>query len=272
MNFFPSLSDISIVFISSCHMLIILVNLAGVGCEQQSANQSRSEEPLSVSLPADLSVETPPISLWPPLPNTQNSSGQMISHFPSVPHFPSGPPSHFPFYEMNPMMGGPVFAFGPHDESASTTQSQPQKSTASASRPVGSWQQCHSGVESFYGPPTGFTGPFIAPPGGIPGVQGPPHMVVYNHFAPVGQFGQVGLSFMGTTYIPSGKQPDWKHIPTSSATGTGEGDMNNMNMASSQRNPANMPSQIQHLAPGSPLLPMASPVAMFDVSPFQVKC
>ncbi|KAG4930785.1 hypothetical protein AAZX31_17G167700 [Glycine max] len=244
--------------------------VAGVGCEQQSANQSRSEEPLSVSLPADLSVETPPISLWPPLPSTQNSSGQMISHFPSVPpHFPSGPPSHFPFYEMNPMMGGPVFAFGPHDESASTTQSQPQKSTTSASRPIGSWQQCHSGVESFYGPPTGFTGPFIAPPGGIPGVQGPPHMVVYNHFAPVGQFGQVGLSFMGTTYIPSGKQPDWKHIPTSSAVGAGEGDMNSMNMASSLRNPANMPSPIQHLAPGSPLMPMASPVAMFDVSPFQ---
>ncbi|TKY55712.1 Switch-associated protein 70 [Spatholobus suberectus] len=245
--------------------------VAGVGCEQQSASQSRSEEPLSVSLPADLSVETPPISLWPPLPSTQNSSGQMISHFPSVPpHFPSGHPSHFPFYEMNPMMGGPVFAFGPHDESVSTTQSQPQKSTTSASRPIGSWQQCHSGVESFYGPPTGFTGPFIAPPGGIPGVQGPPHMVVYNHFAPVGQFGQVGLSFMGTTYIPSGKQqPDWKHIPTSSAAGAGEGDMNNMNMASSQRNPANMPSPIQHLAPGSPLMPMASPVAMFDVSPFQ---
>ncbi|XP_004509208.1 uncharacterized protein [Cicer arietinum] len=238
--------------------------VAGVGCDQQSASISRSVEPLSVSLP------TPPISLWPPLPNTQNSSGQMISHFPAVPpHFPSGPPSHFPYYEMNPMMGGPVFAFGPHDESASTTQSQPQKSTAPASRPIGSWQQGHSGVESFYGPPAGFTGPFIAPPGGIPGVQGPPHMVVYNHFAPVGQFGQVGLSFMGTTYIPSGKQPDWKHIPTTSAAGTGEGDMNNMNMASSQRNPANMPSQIQHLAPGSPLLPMASPVAMFDVSPFQ---
>ncbi|KAK7263127.1 hypothetical protein RJT34_30712 [Clitoria ternatea] len=244
--------------------------VAGVGCEQQSSGQSRSEEPLSVSLPADLSVETPPISLWPPLPTTQNSSGQIISHFPSVPpHFPSGPPSHFPFYEMNPMMGGPVFAFGPHDESGSTTQSQPPKSTTPASRPMGSWQQCHSGMESFYGPPTGFTGPFIAPPGGIPGVQGPPHMVVYNHFAPVGQFGQVGLSFMGTTYIPSGKQPDWKHIPTSSSVGAGEGDMNSMNMASSQRNATNMPSPIQHLAPGSPLMPMASPVAMFDVSPFQ---
>ncbi|KAI4327457.1 hypothetical protein L6164_019917 [Bauhinia variegata] len=236
---------------------------SGVARDQQAANQARTEETLSVSLPADLSVETPPISLWPPLPSPQNSSSQILSHF------PGGPPSHFPFYEMNPMMGGPVFAFGPHDESASTTQSQSQKSSVSPAGQIGSWQQCHSGVDSFYGPPTGFTGPFITPPGGIPGVQGPPHMVVYNHFAPVGQFGQVGLSFMGAAYIPSGKQPDWKHNPTSSGMGAAEGDMNNLNMTSSQRNPANIPAPIQHLAPGSPLLPMASPLAMFDVSPFQ---
>ena len=237
--------------------------MAGVGGEQQLASQSRAEESLSVALPADLSVETPPISLWPPLPSPQSSS-QMFSHF------PGGPPSHFPFYEMNHMLGGPIFAaFGPHDESSSTTQSQSQKSNASATGPLGTWQQCHSGVDSFYGPPAGFTGPFISP-GGIPGVQGPPHMFVYNHFAPVGQFGQVGMSFMGATYIPSGKQPDWKHNPTSSGMSVGEGDINNLNMASAQRNPSNMPAPIQHLAPGSPLLPMPSPMAMFDVSPFQV--
>ncbi|KAK9948901.1 hypothetical protein M0R45_004454 [Rubus argutus] len=166
---------------------------------------------------------------------------------------------------MNPMMGGPVFAFGPPDESASTNQSQSQKNSAPLSAPLGTWQQCHSGVDSFYGPPASFTGPFISPAGGIPGVQGPPHMVVYNHFAPVGQFGQVGLSFMGTTYIPSGKQPDWKHNPVSSAMGVGDVEMNNMNMVSTQRNPSNMPTPIQHLAPGSPLLPMPSPMAMFDV-------
>ncbi|XP_058010481.1 uncharacterized protein LOC110646856 isoform X2 [Hevea brasiliensis] len=234
---------------------------AGVSGDQQLANQSRAEESLSVALPADLSVDTPPISLWPPLPSPQNSSSQMLSHV------PGGPASHFPFYEMNPMLGGPIFTFGPHDDSAST-QSQSQKSNASVSGPVGTWQH-HSGVDSFYGPPTGFTGPFISPPGSIPGVQGPPHMVVYNHFAPVGQFGQVGLSFMGTTYIPSGKQPDWKHNPASSPMGVGEGDMNSLNMVSAQRNLTNMPTPIQHLAPGSPLLPMASPLAMFDVSPFQ---
>lgn len=231
---------------------------AGVAGEQESANHLRAEEPLNVSLPADLSVETPPISMWQPLTSSQSSSSQMLSHF------PGGPPSHFPFYEMNPMMGSPIFAFGPNEESASTQQ-QSQKSSAPNSGPHGSWPQGHSGVDSFYGPPAGFTGPFISP-GGIPGVQGPPHMVVYNHFAPVGQFGQVGLSFMGTAFIPSGRQPDWKHNPAS-APMVGEGDMNNLNAVSAQRNPANMPAPIQHLAPGSPLLPMASP--MFDVPPFQ---
>ncbi|XP_043715296.1 uncharacterized protein LOC122663725 isoform X2 [Telopea speciosissima] len=232
----------------------------GVTGDQQLAGQSRGEESLTVTLPADLSVETPSLSLWPHLPSPQNSSSQMLSHFPGA------PPSHFPCYEINPMLGGPIFAFGPHDESA---QSQSQKSSTPASGTLGGWQQCHSGLDSFYGPPAGFTGPFISPPGGIPGVQGPPHMVVYNHFAPVGQFGQVGLSFMGTTYIPSGKQPDWKHNPTSSAMGIGEGDISNMNMVSAQRNTPSMPAPIQHLAPGSSLLPMASPLAMFDISPFQ---
>uniref|UniRef100_A0A2P2M5N5 Uncharacterized protein n=1 Tax=Rhizophora mucronata TaxID=61149 RepID=A0A2P2M5N5_RHIMU len=180
----------------------------GVPSDQQLVGQSRAEESLSVALPADLSVDTPPISFWPPLPSPQHSSGT-----------------------------------------------------------PGTWQQ-HSGVDSFYGPSASFTGPFISPPGSIPGVQGPPHMVVYNHFAPVGQFAQVGLSFMGTTYIPSGKQPDWKHNPASSAGGAGEGDLGNLNMVSAQRN-ASIPAPIQHLAPGSPLLPVASPLAMFDVSPFQ---
>ncbi|KAJ6736643.1 hypothetical protein OIU85_018784 [Salix viminalis] len=197
---------------------------AGASADQQIASQSRVEESLSLALPADLSVDTP-ISLWPPLPIPQNSESQMLSHV-------SGAPPQFPFYEMNPMLGGPIFAFGPHDEST-PTQSQSQKSNASVSGPLGAWQQ-HSAVDSFYGPPA------------------------------VGQFGQVGLSYMGSTYIPSGKQPDWKHNHVSSAM-SGEGDMN---MVSSQRNPTNMPA-IQHLAPGSPLLPLASPVAMYDVSPFQ---
>ncbi|KAL3813614.1 hypothetical protein ACJIZ3_014882 [Penstemon smallii] len=233
----------SCVYVAKFHLVILFT---GTVRDQQLASQSRGDELLSVSLPADLSVETTPISLWPPLPSPHS-------------HFPGGPPSHFPFYEINPMLGGPIFAFSPHEES-SGTKSHPQSSTTTTSGPLGNWQH-HSGVDSFYGPPAGFHGPFISPPGGIPGVQGPPHMVVYNHFAPVGQYGQVGLSFMGTTYIPSGKQADWKHTPTSSV---GEGDINNMNMNSVQHN-----APIQHLAPGSPLLPMGSPLPMFDVSPFQ---
>ncbi|KAI3913548.1 hypothetical protein MKX01_022129 [Papaver californicum] len=235
---------------------------AGGSGNHQSTSQSRSEESLAVALPADLSVETPSLSLWPPLPSPQNSSSQMLSHFPGA------PPSQFPWYEMNPMLGAAIFAFAPHDESAGT-DSQSQKSTTSGSGPLGGWQSCHSGVDSFYGPPAGFTGPFISPSGGIPGVQGPPHMVVYNHFTPVGQFGQVGLSFMGATYIPSGKQPDWKHHPITSTMGTSEGDMNNLNITSAQRNPSSILPPIQHLAPGSPLLPLGSSFAMFDMSQFQ---
>lgn len=235
---------------------------AGMVGDQHMASQSQGEELLSVSLPADLSVETT-ISLWPTLPSPQSSSSQMLSHF------PPGQASHFPFYEMNPLLGGPIFAFSPHEES-SGTQSQPPKSTASSSGPLGNWQQFHSGVDSFYGPPAGYSGPFIGTPGGIPGVQGPPHMVVYNHFAPVGQYGQVGLSFMGTTYIPSGKQADWKNTATSTAMHIGEGDINNVNVTTVQRS-APMTAPIQHLAPGSPLLPMPPPLPMFDASPFQVK-
>ncbi|CAI9117569.1 OLC1v1018974C1 [Oldenlandia corymbosa var. corymbosa] len=231
---------------------------AGMG-DHQLVSQSKAEESLSVSLPADLSVDTPPISLWPPLPSPHNSSNQMLSHF------PGGRP-HFPFYEMNPMLGGPIFAFTPSEGSVGA-QSQTQKSvTTSTSGPLGTWQ--HSAVDSFYGHPAGYTGPFISPPGGIPGVQGPPHMVVYNHFAPVGQFGQVGLSFMGPTYIPSGKPSDGKHN-SSSAVGMGEGHLNNPNIASGQRNHPNIPAPIQHLTSGSPIMPFASPLAMFDVSPFQ---
>lgn len=224
--------------------------------------QSQGEELLTVSLPADLSVETTPISLWPPLPSPQSSSSQILSHF------PAGPPSHFPYYEMNPLLGGPIFAYSPREES-SGPQSQPPKATpSSSSGPLGNWQQCHSGVDSFYGP-AGYSGPFIGPPGGIPGVQGPPHMVVYNHFAPVGQYGQVGLSFMGTTFIPSGKQADWKSTAASTAMHIKEGDINNVNMTTLQRS-APMTAQIQHLAPGSPLMPMPPPLPMFDISPFQV--
>ncbi|KFK40708.1 hypothetical protein AALP_AA2G031000 [Arabis alpina] len=227
-----------------------LADGAGSGTAGGQPSLSKAEESLIVSLPADLSVDTP-ISLWPPLPSPHNSN-QMITHF------PPGPP-HFPFYDVNPMLRGPIFAFGPHNDSG-PNQSQSQKGPGTVSGPPTTWQQQgHPGVDSFYAPPAGFTGPFLPPPGAIPGVQGPPHMFVYNHFAPVGQFG--GLSFMGTTYIPSGKQPDWKHNPiVSSGSVGGDGDVNNPNVASMQCNI--VPTSLQHL-------PMPSPLAMFDPSPFQ---
>ncbi|KAL9241561.1 hypothetical protein vseg_015662 [Gypsophila vaccaria] len=234
---------------------------AGISGDQHTIRQSKAEETLSVSLPADLSVETPPISIWPPLPSPHSSSSQMVSQF------PGGPTSHFPFYDMNPMMGGPLFAFGPTDESAGSLP-QPQKNSAPSSGPLGTWQQCHAGVDSLYGP-AGFTAPFISTPGSISGVQGPPHMVVYNHFASLGQFGQVGLSYMGTTYVPSGKQPDWKHNPTSASMGGTEGETNNVNMVPVLRNAPNVPAQAPHLAPGSPLFSIPSPLPMYEVSPFQ---
>ncbi|KAF8098459.1 hypothetical protein N665_0266s0027 [Sinapis alba] len=210
---------------------------------------SKAEESLIVSLPADLSVDTP-ISLWPPVPSPHNSN-QMITHFPPA-------PPHFPFYDMNPMLRGPIYAFGPHHDSGAN-QPQSQKGPGTVSGPPTTWQQQgHSGVDSFYAP-AGFTGPFLTPPGAMPGVQGPPHMFVYNHFAPVGQFG--GLSFMGTTYIPSGKQPDWKHNPmVSSSPAGGDGDVNNPNVPPMQCNV--VPASLQHLA-------MPSPLAMFEPSPFQ---
>uniref|UniRef100_A0A7N0UBG6 Uncharacterized protein n=1 Tax=Kalanchoe fedtschenkoi TaxID=63787 RepID=A0A7N0UBG6_KALFE len=233
----------------------------GANNDKKSRNQARNEECLSVSLPADLSVETSPIALWQSLQSPQNASNHMLSHF------PGGHPSHFPFYEMHPMVGGPIFAFG-HPDDASGSQAQSQKNNTVVSGPLGPWQQHHSGADSFYRHPAGFTAPFISQPGGIPGAQGPPHMVVYNHFAPVGQFGQVGLSFMGTTYIPSGKQPDWKHNPISSAIGAGEENVNSMGINSGQQLPHGMPTPIQNLAPGPSLLPMTPPLAMFDISPF----
>ncbi|KAL2528531.1 uncharacterized protein Fot_21132 [Forsythia ovata] len=151
---------------------------------------------------------------------------------------------------------------------SSGTQSQPLDSTSSSSGPPGTWQQCHSSLDSIYVPPAGYTGPFTSPPSGIPVV--PQHMVVYNHFSPVGQHRQVVLSFMGTTYIPSGKQSDGKHNPSSSAMHIGEGEMSSMNTTSAQRNVSNMSAPVQHLTPASPFLPIASRLPIFDVSLFQV--
>ncbi|KAG8097465.1 hypothetical protein GUJ93_ZPchr0013g34150 [Zizania palustris] len=236
-----------------------LTGLTSGGTITGRAGQSSTVEPLSVALPADLSVDTP-MSLWHPLPSPQ-ASGPMLSQFPGA------QPSHFSCFEMNTMLGGQIFAFGPGDESAGSQGQQPQRSNTLPSAPLGAWPQCHSGVESFYRPPTGFAGPFISP-GGIPGVQGPPHMVVYNHFAPVGQFGQMGLGFMGATYIPGDKQPDWKQNQGPSVVGVSQSDPSNQNMIPGQLSSTSVPTPVQHLRPAS-IMPIPSPLTMFDIAPFQ---
>ncbi|KAF8410056.1 hypothetical protein HHK36_002578 [Tetracentron sinense] len=152
--------------------------------------------------------------------------------------------------EMSLLSGGPIFAFG----ESSNAHSQSLKSSASSSGPLGPGNNAnlvstHSMVHQ-----QDVLAPSSLPLEESQGVQGPPHMVVYNHFAPVGQFRQVGLSFMGTTYIPSGKQPDWKHNPTFSTVGISEDDFSNLNMVSAQYNPLNMPAPIQHIAPANVLL------------------
>ncbi|GJN31697.1 hypothetical protein PR202_gb20123 [Eleusine coracana subsp. coracana] len=224
------------------------------------AGQSSTGEPLTVALPADLSVDTPPMPPWPPLPSPQ-ASGPMLSQYPGA------QPSHFSCFDMNTMLGGHIFAFGPSDESAGAQGQHPQRNNVLPSAPLGAWPQCHSGVDSFYRPPTGFAGPFIGP-GGIPGVQGPPHMVVYNHFAPVGQFGQMGLGFMGTTYIPGDKQADWKQNQGPSVVAVSQSDPNNQNMLSGQVSSSSVPTPVQHLRPTS-IMPIPSPLTMFDIAPFQ---
>lgn len=225
---------------------------------QEITGQSANEESLTVALPADLSVDTP-LSVWPTLPSPQTSQ-------PILSQFPRAAPSHFPNFDMNCILDGSTFAYGSNESVGS--QGQSQKADALGSGQPGAWPQYHSGVDSFYGPTAGFSGPFISP-GGIPGVQCPPHMVFYNHFAPVGQFGQVGLGFMGTTtYIPAGKQPDWKQNQVCSTASDNDGDLNNLNVVSGQGKPTSMP--VQNLGPGSPLMAVAPPLTMFDMSPFQV--
>ncbi|KAG8063140.1 hypothetical protein GUJ93_ZPchr0003g16549 [Zizania palustris] len=91
---------------------------------------------------------------------------------------------------------------------------------------------------------------------------------LYNHFAPVGQFGQMGLGFMGATYIPGDKQPDWKQNQGPSVVGVSQSDPSNQNMVPGQVSSASVPTPVQHLHPAS-IMPIPSPLTMFDIAPFQ---
>jgi hypothetical protein len=100
-------------------------------------------------------------------------------------------------------------------------------------------------------------------PASLSGIQGHPHMVVYaNPFTPVGQFGQLGVGFMGTTYHPS-KQPDWTHIPMpSSSSGTlglNDGEINAGLMASRHANGISNPNAPQQSVTGPCMMPLNAP-------------
>ena len=223
----------------------------------QALNNGSNDNPISVSLPADLLVEMPP-PLYQASPiSLPASSGVMLQSLPG-----GAPP--YPCLEMGPMLGGPIFTYGPREDA----------SFASMDTGLAGWQQRHLGTpDSFYG-----TSPFMNP-AGLSGIQGHPHMVVYaNPFTPVGQFGQLGVGFMGATYHPS-KQPDWTHIPISSsssssgALGLNDGEINAGMMASRHTNGVSNPNAPQQLSvPGPSIMPLSTP-SVFEAglsAPFQV--
>lgn len=226
----------------------------------QVLNNSASDNPMAVALPADLSVETPPSLFQGSSMSLSNLSGVMLQSL------PSGAPA-FPCLEMGPLIGGPVFNFGPREDA----------SLASMEPGLSGWQQRHVGTpDSFYGAP-----PFLSP-AGLSSIQGHPHMLVYaNPYTPVGQFGQLGVSFMGAAYHPSGKQPDWTHIPLSSASSgalaLNDGDLisgSNGVIVSQHLNGASnlIPTQRTAVA-GSSVMSVAAPPNLFDAglaAPFQV--
>lgn len=174
------------------------------------------EDSVSVALPSDLSVETSTL-----LRGTAPSQGPSVQVFPGL----SGGQSPFPGPEVGSMLGGPVFGFQPGEEVVSAPRQGQDTSVrdhgvGSMGSGVGAWRQHVGVVDSLYGtPPSSFSGAGAFMNSGIPNIQAAPHMLVYtNPFAPLNQFGQLG--FMSPTYLPSGKQPDWKHTPVlSSNTG-----------------------------------------------------
>lgn len=271
---------------SSFDNLDVITGSSGVATTRPSITQTPIKPPsiedsMAMALPADLSVEMPLPLLQGSSSSGQASSGSMLQPLP-------GGASHFPCLEMGTMLGGPIFAFGPCEDASALSQGSRSGASldpglaAMGGSSVGGWHQRHSGTaDSFYGaPPSGYTGPFMGPAGGIPSIQGPPHMLVYtNPFAPVGQFGQLGVSFMGTTYLPSGKQPDWKHTPMTGSSSGGlvinDGDMHTglPGMLAPQRGTGASNSVPQMSPSGSSMMPVAAPLSFFDANlsaPFQI--
>lgn len=214
-------------------------------------NSMLVEDSMAAALPADLSVEPTSISI-------RGSPGQASSVLST-----SGQ-SSFSGLEMSQMLGYP-FGSG---KDVGALQGSNDQGVPSAGPSGSGWQPQHSGADSFYGgpPPSGYAGQYINHGAGMP-----PHMLVYtNPFSSVGQFGQLG--FMSPTYLPSGKQPDWKHTPVW-PSGPGVAGMSSNDglggMTGTQRGSGNM----QRVAPGPSVVPVVQSPGPFDLNlsaPFQI--
>eukprot|EP00250_Pteridium_aquilinum_P021606 c25173_g1_i1 orf=1121-8023(-) len=241
---------------------------AGAGIIQAPSKTLGVDNSIAVALPADLSVETPAPLQHVPVPSHPVSSDIMLQSLPSR-------ASPFPCLEMGTILGGPIFAYGPREE-APLSSFEPGLAGIGAGGVAGWQHRQHANTsDSFYGAPP----PFMNP-AGLPSIQGHPHMLVYtNPFTPVGQFGQLGVSFMGTTYHPSGKQPDWTHTPYTTSLGSlnqSGGDVNAgipVMMDPQHGGVASNSGQAISVA-GCSMVPVPTPMSLFDPnfsSPFQAQ-
>ncbi|KAK3269853.1 hypothetical protein CYMTET_21722 [Cymbomonas tetramitiformis] len=140
-----------------------------------------------------------------------------LTHAPVRPPLPQGLPAHFAQHghalshgAFLPMAGfpqGPLGAFGPDPLGTGVLGGR------STDIPSGAWvqqQPTSSTQDSFYAAPQPFPSPF-PPPQAQPFAHGSA-----GQFAPLNtatQFGQFGVNF--ASYLAgSGKQPDWKHTPS----------------------------------------------------------
>ncbi|MCO5587390.1 hypothetical protein L7F22_041339 [Adiantum nelumboides] len=239
----------------------------GAGLSQTPSNTLEVDNTIAVALPADLSLEAASAPPQPSLPLHSVASDTMPEHLTRA--------SSFPCLEMGTIMGGPIFAYGPRDDAA-FPPFEPGLAGLGAGSVAGWQHRLSNPSDSFYGAPM----PFMSA-AGLPSIQGQPHMLVYtNPFSPVGQFGQLGVSFVGTTYHPSGKQPDWTHTPylaSPASVNQSGGDVNSGKPSASDVQhsalASNSPQAIS--AAGCSMMPVPAPISGFEpnfTSPFQVLC
>jgi hypothetical protein len=223
--------------------------LQGMGVSTMMSSMMQSpmlEDAMAAGFPPDLSVEPSSMS-------RHGSTGQGPSSLLSG----SG---QSPFAGLE-MLGSQMFPFGSSKEACLAPQGIGEQGAAC----VG-WQPQHSSVDSHYGgpSPSSYADQYIDSGGVLPS-----HMLVYtNPFAHGGQFNKVG--FM-PTYLPSGKQPDWKHTTVwPSGPGVGISATDSLGgMMGVQRGSGN----IQRMASGPSIVPVALPTGSFNLNssaPFQV--